>query len=278
MLKFVPGQRIKAARAKAALQRQPARTGAAIPCEALDLGDVPMGLTPDGIEDLYAQRAWAYISATDSEGALLHDVRDTFTFELLAEPYERDPNWDQLLWYWLPDGTRKVIEVPEGWDTGPTSIMRVAPLCTNENGQRLTEYARKAVVLTYFASQRKEHPDGQNGLLYPEAYRVPGSTGREMLIPVPVDYDDVPPEHDDGFFLMNRFLDECNRTFANPDAPEAERVPLYDSSKDRMVVEEVVNNRTVQRQPNSPFPSWRAALPDRFALAATLVVAALEKA
>lgn len=277
MLRTVSGQRIKAARAKAARQRQPARTGAAIPCEALDLGDVPTGLTPDGIEDLYAQRAWAYISATDSEGALLHDVRDTFTFELLAEPYETDANWDQLLWYWLPDGTRKVIELPEGWDTGPTSIMRVGSLCTNENGQRVTEYARKAVVLAYFASQRKEHPDGQNGLHYPQAYRVPGSTGRELLQPVPVDYDNLPPEYGDGRFLMNRFLDECNKTFANPDAPEAERVPLYDRSKDR-VVAEVVGNSTVLKQPNSPFPSWKAGLPDRFALAATLVVAVLEKA
>ena len=204
-------------------------------------------------------------------------MRDTFTFELLAEPYQRDTNWDQLLWYWLPDGTRKIIELPEGWDTGPTSIMRVAPLCTDANGKKLTEYARKAVVLAYFASQRKEHPDGQNGLYYPQAYRVPGSTGRELLQLVPVDYGNLPPEYGDGRFLMNRFLDECNKTFANPDAPEAERVPLYDRSKDR-VVAEVVGNSTVLKQPNSPFPSWRAGLPDRFALAATLVVAALEKA
>jgi len=278
MLKFVPGQRIKAARAKAALQRQPARTGAAVPCAALDLGAVPTeGLSPDEIEDLYAQRAWEYISATDSEGALLHDVRDTFTFELLAEPYEKDDNWNRLLWYWHSDGTRRIAPLPDGWAEGPSSIMRVAPLCTNENGQRLTEYARKAVVLSYFASQRKEHPDGQNGLHYPQAYRVPGSTGRELLIPEPVDYGDLPPEYGDGRFLMNRFLDECNSIFVNPNAPEAERVPLYDRSKDR-VVAEVVGNSTVLRQPYSPFPSWKAGLPDRFALAATLAVSVLEKA
>ena len=278
MLKPVPGQRIKAARAKAALQRQPARTGAPVPCAALDLGAVPTeGLTPDQIEDRYAQRAWEYISAKDSQGALLHDVRDSFTFELLAEPYEADENWQRQLWYWHSDGTQRIATLPPEWITGPTSIMRVAPLCTDENGRKLTEYARKAMVLAYFASQRKEHPEGQDGLLYPEAYRVPGATGRELLIPVPVDYDDLPPEYDDGLFLMDRFLNECNGKFANPDAPEAERVPLYDRTRDR-VVERVVNNRTVQKQPNSPFPSWKASVADRLALAATLMVSVLQKA
>lgn len=272
MLRTVPGQHIKAARAKAARLRQSVRIDAPVPCAALELGSVQTeGLSRDQLEDRYAQRAWEYISARDSQGALLRELRDPFTLELLVDNYVPDDNWQQLLWYWHPDGTRRIAPLPDGWATGPSSIMRVAPLCTAENGQKFTEYARKAVVLAYFASQRKERPQAQNGRLYPDAYQVPGATGRDIMIPVLEDDNEPPPEYDEALFLMNRFLDECKGYFVNPDAPEDARIPLYDRERDAPVPM-LEGDKVVLVQPLSPFSSSLNALRSNDAQRAQLAV------
>lgn len=218
--------------------RTPARVGAPIPCDALDAKE-------GEDEDEITKRAWAYIAAHP-------ELEDMVTLDSLAGGYEIDDHWKKHLWYGAPDGDEKiVVDLPDGWDKGPTAIIRVSPFCTDANGRKSAEYVLKGTLLASFAHQRYDPIDDRERRPFPEAYKVPGGTGRDSLVPEVGD-----PNYGEMLGILERFLDECQAIVVNPKMDAEDQRRLYDRSKDE-VVRVYAADRWQTGQPSNPFPSWK---------------------
>jgi hypothetical protein len=224
--------------------RTPARVGVAIPCDALDAGE---GEDEGEID----KRAWAHIKAHP-------ELEDMVTLESLADGYVVDDHWAKWLWYRAPDGDKRVVDLPKGWHTGPTAIIRVSPFCTDANGQKFAEYVLKGTLLASFAHQRYDPVDVRELRPFPEAYQVPGGTGRDTLVPKLND-----PNYGEMLGILERFLDECEGIVVNPKMPDGEQRPLYNRSRDQ--VGSVYDRRRGgwrTGNPSNPFPSWLGTVED----------------
>tara|TARA_Y100000389_G_scaffold158090_1_gene159416 strand:- start:5278 stop:7884 length:2607 start_codon:yes stop_codon:yes gene_type:complete len=221
--------------------RTPARVGVAIPCDELK---AQTGEDEKEVDE----RAWDYIVAHP-------ELEDMVTLRSLAEGYRVENHWANHLWYLGTDGDKRVVKLPDGWDKGPTAIIRVSPFCTDENGRKLAEYVLKGTLLAYFAHQRYApiHQHSRN-LLFPKDYLVPGGTGRDTFVPA----EKSDPDYEKMRVILERFLDECEAIVVNPEMPDEAQRRLYDRGQDRLVAP--VWNRIAEEwqpgNPHNPFPSW----------------------
>ena len=221
--------------------RTPARVGVAIPCDALDAEE-------GEDEDEINKRVWAYIEAHP-------ELEDMVTLDSLADGYEVDDHWAKHLWYRDSGYDKRVVDLPDGWDKGPTAIIRVSPFCTDANGRKFAEYVLKGTLLASFAHQRYDPIDYRERRPFPEAYKVPGGTGRDSLVPEVGD-----PNYGEMLGILERFLDECQAIVVNPQMSYEAQRPLYDRSRDQ--VGRVYNSRFGVWQTgntSNPFPSWEPA-------------------
>ena len=211
--------------------RTPARVGAPIPCDALDAKE-------GEDEDEITKRAWAYIAAHP-------ELEDMVTLDSLAGGYEIDDHWKKHLWYGAPDGAKQiVVDLPDGWDKGPTAIIRVSPFCTDANGRKSAEYVLKGTLLASFAHQRYDPIDPMHQRYNPnrpnrrsQVAALPG--GVQGAGEAPAATASCPrwatPNYGEMLGILERFLDECQAIVVNPKMDAEDQRRLYDRSKDEVV-------------------------------------------
>ena len=219
-----------------------------------------------------AQRAFWWFSENPDDP----DTQDVVTFDSLADGYEPDQaQWNAHFWFWsggpkvinkplpIDSGTMpnpaewvdqyKVLGVPAHWATaGPDAIIQVAPSKSGMPG----EFAHKGALLLQFAMQRRNEPNGvvvkdaENKsvkLQYPDAYRGPGGTGRDLFVPLLTD------TNTEAYMQMREirdtFLKECEELETLVNGESVEGVKFYSTDKDELI------ERHGKSKQRNPFPT-----------------------
>ena len=213
-------------------------------------GKVPSEYVPTAEDQA---RAWLAANRTAKDRAFAwfvanpnhEDAADPITTHLLSEGYPQDDLWNGKFWFvtgsWSGAYLNKalptydepqsnwfeqtsVVDVPKKWaEPGPDSIIQVTPAVGSYPG----EFAHKATVLIMFATQRSQNPD----LGYPDAYKSPGGTGRDLFVP-PLTKDNA-EQHAQMSKILDEFLAECETIKCTVDGEGGRVHPkLYDRDAD----------------------------------------------
>lgn len=266
-------------------------------------GKVPSEYVPT---DEDRARAWLVANRTAKDRAFAwfvanpndDDAADYITTHKLSEGYPQEDLWNGKFWFvtgsWRGASLNKalptddepqrnwfeqtsVVDVPKKWaEPGPDSIIQVTPAVGNYPG----EFVHKATLLIMFATQRSQYPD----LGYPDAYKSPGGTGRDLFVP-PLTKNNA-EQHAQMSKILDEFLAECETIKCTVDGEGGRVHPkLYDREADLFSplrnpfptpwrygngkhvgdyneTDIIVNNNTVNRATNEVMDDWEYSSDD----------------